>query len=160
MEAARDKAKAYLEEIKKHDAKIDAMIAEIATLDAIAKKTTSVLGDERVQASTSQQKMADAVDRIADLQAELNAEIDRFVDYRNGAIKLIGEACDADCHKLIHKRYMGRFDEKKKRIEFATWEQIAVEMGFTYQWVSGGLHQRALAQVQKALDEIKRVDSN
>ena len=69
------KARTYLERIKKQDAQIDAMIEEIATLDAIAKKTTSVMGGERVQASTSQQKMADTVEKIVELKAKLNASI-------------------------------------------------------------------------------------
>lgn len=147
------KAITYLERIKKQDAQIDALIEEIATLDAIAKKTTSVLGDERVQASTSQQKMADTVEKIVILKAELNEQIDKFVDCRNETLKVISEACDADCYKLIHKRHIGTYDEEKERIIFKTWEQIAVEMGFTYQWVSDGLHKRALSQVQKVLDE-------
>jgi len=49
----------------------------------------------------------------------------------------------------------GTYDEEKDRVVFNTWERIAVDMNFTYKWVSGGLHQRALAQVQKALDERK-----
>ena len=146
------KAKSYLERIKVLDSKIDARLEEIATLDAIAKKTTSVMGGDRVQASTSQEKMADCVAKIVDLKKELNAEIDSFIDYRNEARKLIDAACDADCHKLLHKRYIGIFNEEKGKFEFKTWEKIAVEMSFTYQWVSGGLHQRALSQVQKALD--------
>lgn len=151
-------ARAYLEAIKEQDAQIDAMIEEIATLDAIAKKTTSVMGGERVKASTSQEKMADTVGKIVDLKAELNAEVDKFIDYRKEALKLIGDACDADCYKLIHKRYIGTYDTEKERIIFKTWEQIAVEMGFTYQWVSDGLHKRALSQVQKILDERGEVD--
>ena len=153
------KARTYLERIKKQDAQIDAMIEEIATLDAISKKTTSVMGGERVQASASQQKMADARDKIIDLKAELNAETDKFINYRNEALKLIGEACDADCYKLVHKRYIGTYDTEKERTIFKTWEQIAVEMNFTYKWVSGGLHQRALSQVQKVLDERGATDN-
>ena len=57
--------------------------------------------------------------------------------------KLIFEACDSDCIDLLYKRY---FLNKK-------WEEIAVEMNYTFKWVSGGLHQRALSQVQKLLDE-------
>lgn len=149
------KARTYLERIKKIDAHIDARIDEIATLDALAKRTTSVMGEERVPASSSQDKMADIVGKIVDLKKELNEEIDRFIDMRNEARKLIDEACDADCSRLLHKRYIGTYDEEKDRVIFKTWEQIAVELGFTYQWVSDGLHQRALAQVQKALDERK-----
>ena len=147
------KARTYLERIKKLDANIDARIDEIATLDAIATKTTSVMGGERVQASTSQQKMADTVNKIVDLKKKMNDEIDRFIDLRKEAIHLIEKACDADCQKLLRMRYIGKFNPVLCFVVFAKWEQIAVEMGFTYQWVSDGLHQRALAQLQKVLDE-------
>lgn len=153
MKGEAMKARTYLERIKKLDANIDARIDEIATLDAIATKTTSVMGGERVQASASQQKMSDTVDKIVDLKQKLNDEIDRFIDLRNEARNIIEQACDADCHKLLRMRYIGKYNEAKKRIEFATWEQIAVDMNFTYKWVSDGLHQKALAQVQKILDE-------
>ena len=147
------KARTYLERIKKLNANIDARIDEIATLDAIATKTTSVMGGERVQASASQQKMSDTVEKIIDLKQKLNDEIDRFIDLRIEALNLIEQACDADCYKLLRMRYIGKKDKERNCIEFAKWEQIAVELGFTYQWVSDGLHQRALAQVQKVLDE-------
>lgn len=147
------KARTYLEQIKNLDEKIAARIDEIATLDAIATKTTSVIGGERVQASASQQKMSDTVDKIIDLKQKLNDEIDRFIDLRIEARHLIEQACDSDCHKLLRMRYIGISNKVTNRIEFFKWEQIAVDMNFTYKWVSDGLHQRALAQVQKVLDE-------
>ena len=136
------KAINYLKQIKIMDAKINADIDELASLEALATRTTSVLGGDRVQSSGSQQKMADSVAKIVDLREQINAEIDRFIDYKQEARELISE-CDAECITLISKRYF----------QFKTWESIAVDMNFTYQWVSGGLHQKALAQVQKALDE-------
>lgn len=136
------KAINYLKQIKSMDAKINADIEELASLEALATRTTSVLGGERVQTSGSQQKMADCVAKIVDLMEQINAEIDRFIDYKQEARELISE-CDAECITLISKRYF----------QFKTWESIAVDMNFTYQWVSGGLHQKALSQVQKALDE-------
>ena len=147
------KARTYLEQIKNLDEKIAARIDEIATLDAIATKTTSVMGGERVQTSASQQKMADTVNKIVELKAKLNDEIDRFIDLRSEARNLIEQACDSECHKLLRMRYIGISNKLTNRIEFFKWEAIAVELGFSYQWVSDGLHQRALAQVQKALDE-------
>ena len=137
------KAINYLKQIKLMDAKIDSDILEIEQLEALATKTTSVMGGERVQSSGSQQKMADCVVKIVIMKGQLEDEIDRFIDYKAEAKKMISESCDADCCRLLYKRY---FQDN-------TWEQIAVEMGFTYQWVSGGLHQRALAQLQRALDE-------
>ena len=124
------------------DAKINADIEELASLESLATRTTSVLGGDRVQTSGSQQKMADCVTKIVAMKEQINEEIDSFIDYRNQARKLISE-CDSECIVLISKRYF----------QFKTWEEIAVDMNFTYQWVSGGLHQKALAQVQKALDE-------
>ena len=101
-----------------------------------------MLGGERVQSSGSQQKMADCVTKIVELQEHINREIDTFVDYKEQARKLLSN-CDADCINLLYKRYF----------QFKTWEVIAVEMNFTYKWVCGGLHQRALSQYQKGLDE-------
>lgn len=138
------KAINYLKQIKFMDSNIDIHEQELESLTALATKTTSVMGGERVQASGSQQKMADCVVKIVSLQDQITKEIDRFIDYKQDAIRMIQIACDADCIKLIHKRYF----------QYKTWEQIAVEMDFTYKWVSCGLHQRALSQLQKKLDDI------
>lgn len=139
------KAKTYLKQIELMDAKINTRLEEVERLNALATKTTSVMGGERVQASTSQQKMADCVTRIADLKTEINAEIDKFVNHKQEALKIMDEQCDPDCINLLYSRYF----------QYKPWEQIAVELNYTYKWVSGGLHQRALAQVQKGLDERK-----
>ena len=132
-----------LKKIRIMDAKIEADIMEIAELEALATKTTSVMGGERVQASSSQQKMADCVVKIVTMKEQLAKEIEEYLGYKADVKGMITEACDADCCRLLCKRYF----------QDGTWEQIAVEMGFTYQWVSGGLHQKALSQLQKALDE-------
>ena len=137
------KAIDYLKKIGVLDAQINNDIDEIAQLEALATKTTSVMGGERVQASASQDKMADCVVKIAELKERLSEEILALLDYKNEVRQVISNVCDANCCSLLHKRYfLGR-----------KWEEIAVEMGYTYQWVSDGLHQRALAQVQKVLDE-------
>lgn len=136
------KAVDYLKQIKIMDAKISSDIDELAQLEALATKTTSVLGGERVQASGSQQKMADCVAKIVEMKIQIEQEIDAYIEFKKEA-RNVTCACDADCLMLVHKRYF----------QFKTWERIAVEMNFTYQWVSGGLHQRALSQVQRVLDE-------
>lgn len=142
------KAIDYLEQIKIMDAKIETKMEELERLRTLAEKTTASVGGERVQASGSQTKLEDCVIKIMQAQEEINASIDRFVDYKKEAMKLIDHACDADCIRLLYKRYFS----------YMKWEEIAVDMNYTYQWVSGGLHQRALSQVQKALDERSRND--
>ena len=136
------KAINYLKQIKIMDAKINSDIEELEMLQALATKTTSVLGDERVQSSSSQQKMADCVAKIVEMKEQITREIDEFIDFKQN-IRSMLNGIEADCINLIHKRYF----------QFKTWEQIAVEMNFTYKWVSGGLHQKALSQFQRILDE-------
>lgn len=142
------KAIDYLKEIKKIDASIIADMEELATLEALATKTTAVMGGERVQASGSQQKMADCVMKIADLKNQIESEVTELIDLKREAREILCRACDAECITLLHKRYF----------LFETWEQIAVEMDFTYQWVSDGLHKKALSQFQRVLNKKQKVD--
>lgn len=136
------KAKCYLKKIELMDAKINTRLEEVDALNTLATKTTSVMGGERVQASTSQQKIEDCITRIVDLKDEINTEIDRFVNHKQEALKIMDKYCDPDCINLLYARYF----------QYKPWETIAHEMRYTYKWVSGGLHQRALAQFQKGLD--------
>lgn len=136
----------YLELIEKLDAKIETKTEELERLRTLAEKMTASLGGERVQASGNQQKLEDCVIKILQVQNEINASVDKFIDYKKEAMELIDHACDADCIRLLYKRYFS----------YMKWEEIAVDMNYTYQWISGGLHQRALAQVQKALDERRK----
>ena len=137
------KAKNYLKQIGIMDARIAADKVELERLRAEATNTTSVLGGERVQSSGSQQKMADAVTDIVALEEKIIREKRKYEAYRAEAKELVFEACDGYCITLLHKKYF----------QGMSWEEIAVDMNYTYKWVSGGLHQRALSQVQKALDE-------
>ena len=137
------KAIDYLKKIKSIDAMIIADVEELATLEALATKTTAVMGGERVQSSGSQQKMADCVVRIAELRSKINDEITELLALRREAREMLCNLKDAECITLLHKRYF----------LFETWEQIAVEMNYTYKWVSGGLHGKAIAQFQRELEK-------
>lgn len=134
----------YLKRIKKMDMKIKVAMEELAQLEALATKTSVAMGDERIQSSGSQQKMADCVVKIADAKNEINKEVEELTRCKNEAMQILSN-CDAECIAILHKRYF----------QFKTWEQIAAEMGFTYKWVSGGLHQKALAQFQETMDEMR-----
>ena len=136
------KAKDYLMRIRTMNADITADIEELETLKALAYKTTSAIGDERVQTTPNPDKMADYAIRIGELKDKIPRDLVTYLDYKKKARKLIRENCDADCITLLRKRY---FQNKK-------WEEVAVEMNYNFCWVSGRLHQKALAQLQKALD--------
>ena len=137
------KAKEYLNKIRTMQAGIEIDIEEIESLTTLATKVTSIISENRVQTSSDQQKVETYSVKIADLKSKIVRELVEFLDYKKNARKLIRESCSTDCVTLLHKRY---FQYKK-------WEEIAVEMNYSYQWVSDGLHKKALSQVQKALDD-------
>lgn len=147
------KAKEYLLRIKKMNEVIENTLEEIKVLEALATSATASMEGERVQSSSDQQKMEKCVVKIADTKRQLTDDIAKYAEIREEAIALVNSACDKDCIKLIRARYLGVYNAKTGKVEFKTWEQIAVENFFSYKWVSCGLHQRALTQVQKALDE-------
>ena len=147
------KAEEFLQKIKKYDIAIDASLEELAKLETLATKTTSVLGGECVQTSGSKQKMADTVAKIVELKNKINDDIDRFIDYKAEAREVVLRACDADSMQLIFKKYFGIYDKEKDRVIYATWEDIARELGVTYQWIARSLRSKALNQVQMELDK-------
>ena len=77
--------------------------------------------------------------RIIDLEAEINAEIDRFVDEKHKIINQIQGLKNSDYISLLFKRY----------VEFKKFETIAVEMNFTYQYVLN-MHGYALKEFEIA----------
>ena len=139
------KAKDYLKNIQTINAGILADMEELEELTALATKTTATFGDERVQASGNQQKLEKYAVEIADLKTKIKQDIVECMRMKKVARKLIRDNCEPDCVTLLYKRYF----QKKK------WEEIAVDMNYTYKWVSGGLHGKALAQLQNALDREK-----
>ena len=147
------KAKDYLKQIRKMDTLINDNLRELEVLQALAEKITAVLGGERVQTSGSGDSMAEAAIKIVMLKQEINDEVDAYVDFRNKARKLINSACDTECITLLTMRYLGIMNPATEKIEYKKWEEIAIELGFTYQHVSDRLHKRALSQLQKALDD-------
>ena len=74
-----------------------------------------------------------AAERLEDIQSKLDAAIAVHADLRDAIAAAIGAVEDARLRYLLERRYMdGR-----------TWEQIAEDMGLTYQWVCT-LHGKAL----------------
>lgn len=139
-------ATAYLERIEKIEAEIEVQEDELESLETLRDKITASYDGERVQTSGSPKKLENCVIRIMQWEEEYGESIIKMRKFRNEALKLIRQSCDADCIRLLYKRYFAHMD----------WGDIASDMNYTYHWVSNGLHKKALAQVQKALDERER----
>lgn len=135
------KAKEYLQQVKKCEIIVRNKQREIDSLYAILKSVTGTWKEDVVQnGSSSENKMGDTIAKIVDLQAELNRDIDTLIDTKRAVLCVI-ERLDPIYFDLLYKRYF----------MFETWERIACEMGYGYQWTCK-LHGRALEQVRQAIE--------
>jgi DNA-directed RNA polymerase specialized sigma subunit len=142
MEAEKDNsAKRYLQQIRRLDTKINRDIEELHRLKAMVTKITPTLKPDVVSCGGgTQDKLAEAMAKIIDLEAEFNREIDRLVDARTAVTATIDKVEDARLHTVLNMRY----------VQFKTWEQIACYMGRSYQWVCK-LHGTALKVIEKII---------
>lgn len=132
--------KQYLQQIRLYDFCINAKLEERSRLKAMVTKITPTIKQDAVSGGGNQDKMAETMAKLIDLEAEIDRAVDRYIDARNAVTGTIDKVTDARLHKVLSKRY----------VEFKTWEQIACEMGKSYQWVCK-LHGIALQAVEKIL---------
>lgn len=133
------KAKEYLQQLQWLDTVINQKIAELDDLRLKSQGTGSIdYSKDRVQTSSPQEApYVKLIGRIIDLEAEINTEIDKYVDAKHKIINQIQGLQNANYVALLYKRY----------VEFKKFEVISVEMNFTYQYTIE-LHGYALRDFQ------------
>lgn len=134
------KAKEYLMQIKKLDRLVENKLVELEQWKALATSVTQQLTPDRVQTSGNQQKMADAVCKIIEIEADLDACIDRLVNTRREVTKTL-ERLNAGYYDILHKVY----------VQGQTMDEYALHSGKTYGWAKKK-HSRALKRLQNVLD--------
>lgn len=137
----KNKAQEYLEQVDKLNAMIENKMAEVKQWRDVALGITTNTEGERVQSSGSQQKMADAINRVIDLQAEINSMIDRLIDLKQEIIKTI-ELLNATEYDVLHKRY----------IQGMTFDEIGAAKHKSKSWATT-VHGRALQNLNVILDK-------
>lgn len=135
------KAKEYLKQLEKLDRLIENKLAEKEQWKAIATSTTQQMSADRVQSSGNPQKMADAVFKIVEIEAEIDACIDRLVDIKRDVIHTI-ERLNTDEYDLLHKVY----------VQYLTLYEYAEHTGKSYNTVKS-IHGSALNNVRFILAE-------
>jgi DNA-directed RNA polymerase specialized sigma24 family protein len=137
-------AKTYLRQLQKLDKLIENKLAEKEQWRAIATSTTQQMTPDRVQTSGNHQKMADAIHKLIEIEAEIDACIDRLVDTKKEVISTL-ERLNPTEYDLLHKVY----------VQYFTFDDVAIKKGKSYSWVTT-VHGRALKNVQRMLDERKK----
>lgn len=130
-------AKEYLSQARYLDLRIEAKIQQLDSLNALATKATATLTGMPHAPSPSPSRMADVVDKIVDLQAEINGDIDALVDLKQEIGAVIKKVEDTELQTILEKRYLC----------FQPWEEIAASMSYDIRHLYR-LHGKALEEVR------------
>lgn len=135
------KAKDYLQQVEKLDKIIRNKLIEKEQWKSMAISTSTSSEGERVQTSGSKHKMEDAVIRYLEIEAEIDACIDRFVDKKQEIIHTIEQLPPVE-YDLLHKVY----------IQYMTLYDVSAAYGDkSYSWTTT-VHGRALKHIQDILN--------
>ena len=114
-------------------------IARLLEMRTKAESTTRELHPDRVQGSgcnTNENLMI----RMIDLEHEINAGIDHYIDLKRKAMALIDTLGDSRYIEILYGYYL----------EQKSWEQIAVDIGYSWRHVHR-LHGEALRQLPEKM---------
>lgn len=139
-------AKQFLRQVEKLDLRIQNKLIEQRQWRDIALGITANMGGERVQSSGSQSKMADAITKCVDMEAEIDRLIDELIDVKKKVIEAIEKVDSPIEYDLLHRKY----------IQFQTLQEIADHYGYDYGWATTN-HGRALKSLQAILDRGDKV---
>lgn len=137
----KSEAQLYLEQVEKLDVVIRNKLIEQRQWKDIALGITANMDGERVQSSGSQSKMADAINRCIDMEAEIDGLVDTLVNVKRDVIATIEKLDSPMEYNVLHLRY----------IQFKTLQEIADEYNRDYGWAAT-TQGRALAHLQEILD--------
>lgn len=134
------KAKEYLQQLQRLDAVINQKIKELEGLRSTLSSVGSIdYAKDRVQTNPSPDApFVRTLERITDLEGEIDREIDSFVDKKHQIINEIQGLSNAVHIQILFKRY----------VEFKRLEVISVEMNYTYAYTRE-LHGYALQDFER-----------
>lgn len=95
------KTENFLKKIRWLDNEIDALIENKKSYEELAMKRTSNLNGYDVHGSGCKDQMAEFIAKIADIENEICAKIDRLVDYKKEVSDVIEKIDDKECQKIL-----------------------------------------------------------
>ena len=140
----KSQAQVYLERVEMIDSIIKNKLIEQRQWKDVALGITANMSGERVQSSGSKSKMAEAVEKCVDIEAEIDSLVDKLIDIKKEVIQTIEQLYSPTEYNVLHMRY----------IQYKSLQEIADHYHKDYGWATT-THGRAIASVQKILDEKK-----
>lgn len=130
----------YLEQVRRLDTMIQNKLIEKQQWMEIATSITANTDGERVQSSGAKEKMADAVIKCVDMEAEIDRLVDKLIDTKKEVIQTIEQLNSPIEYNLLHMRY----------IQYKSLQEIADYYRKDYGWATT-THGRALRSVENIL---------
>lgn len=138
-------AKRYLQKIRKLDRMIEQRIKERDSLRQFDGVTAIAYDKDPVQTSPKgNAPFESTVEKLIALEEELDRLIDEYVTTKNRIIGEIHELNNTNYITLLYKRY----------VEYKTFEEIAVEMHYTYEWIRE-MHGYALQEFERTYTNLQ-----
>jgi DNA-directed RNA polymerase specialized sigma24 family protein len=138
----KSKAQIFLEKIESYNILIRNKLIEQQQLKDLALSITANIGSEKVQSTGRQSRMAEAIDRCVDIEAEITAIIEKYLDEKKNIVSTIEKLDSPTEYNLLHMRY----------VQGISLSDIADELQKEYTWVTT-THGRALKNLQNILNK-------
>ncbi len=113
-------AKEYLSQAYWLDRRIDSKLEQISALRDTATKATAVMNDVVVSRTRNMQSLQDTIEKIVDMERELNEDIDTLVDLKRDMMRQIKSVRNPEYQTLLELRYLC----------FKSWDYISEAMGY------------------------------
>ena len=148
-------AKEYLMQVKRYEAIIKSKQEERAWLYGIATNVTGAWREDAYSTSSgSQNNLENIMAKVADLDAEINSEIDNLIEKRKEIVNMIDRLNDLEEIRVLRLLYIGLIDEEEGTTKYPKWKWIA-KIIHTSVRTAQRIHGRAL----KNFSEILKVDA-
>ncbi len=132
-------AKQYLKKIKRLDSFVKAKQEELEEIKCRIESIGSIdYSADKIQSSPNPDKLLDGIIKLMEVEKRYDKAIQDLYNLKAEAEERIEGIHNDDYRLLLTLRYL----------RFKTFEEIAVEMGFTFQWIHE-LHKRALIQFEE-----------
>lgn len=138
-------AKQYLKQIRKLDNLIATKLELLEKMRAMSTSVSQTFEPNKINKIKNKKlrnKTEDLIIKIVDLEREITDDIDRLVDLKRAILQKIDKLENKDHIRILIKRY----------VLYKTWEQIAVEMKYSFRHVTR-MHGHALQEFEKILRE-------
>lgn len=99
-------AKEYLSQAMHIDQRISSKLEQVMKLREAATKATATLSDMPRPDSPHIQAMESTICKIVDLEREINEDVDRLIDLKAEARRVINRLADPDQQLILELRYL------------------------------------------------------